>query len=390
MAQPNYLKLLSQIYQDKFTPADADMAMAQSGYQEDPMMSVARQPAGEPSKEVPTEAGPVPMSPSADTEDPERAALLAQLQAQDAQDRAARQKAIEYGQGSVNELEAAIRAPQDTRTDLSPLLALSDAWFGGNLQKGYQAPPSPEEVRQLQNKNLMALANEKQKLAELMSKGGSGNGLLAKIALMRDKDKGTQSRYDEKKILQMEDTVRKDLDTSLVKPLSTRMEQFQNIDDALASGDYQKIWSNLSQFARGVSGEKGVLTDQDIQRVMPKNIYGDIAKIKSYFSETPSDKLDPKYVDKLRELVQTAKANAAKVYSDVLSAKENNYSATQSYKPLFQEGGSGRSMFNQSREALKAFTGNQPPADEPPPGVDPKDWADAPPELKAQLRKKFK
>ena len=196
MAQPNYLKLLSQIYQDKFTPADADMAMAQSGYQEDPMMSVARQPAGEPSEYVPTQAGPMPMSPSTDTEDPERAALLAQLQAQDAQDRAARQKAIEYGQGSVNELEAALKAPQDRRVDLSPLLALTDTWFGGNLQKGYQAPPSPEELRQLQNKNLMALANEKQKLAELMSRGGSGNGLLGKIALMRDKDRGTQGRSD--------------------------------------------------------------------------------------------------------------------------------------------------------------------------------------------------
>jgi hypothetical protein len=41
---------------------------------------------------------------------------------------------------------AQLKEPKEAKMDLSPLMALHDTWFGGNLAGGYKRPVSPEEI----------------------------------------------------------------------------------------------------------------------------------------------------------------------------------------------------------------------------------------------------
>jgi len=372
-------------YRDLINPMDLETFLQSRGVstqQREPLATVV--PGGSPINTTSAAQQPsvVPEPPT------EMGRVIATIQHQEAQKRKRLEEYLSRARGGMQGLEQAQMAQlqQPSQVDISPLLALSDSLSpGGKILSGYQKPPTSQEVSQQGLGNLIALQQRREALTNLAEGADASGSNYLKLLAAQAKDKGTQERFDTRQLFQQEEIVRKDLDKSVHAPIAQRSEQFANIDDALASGEYQKIWANIAQMSRGISGEKGVLTDYDIQRIMPKNIYGDVSRIKAYFSETPSDKMDPAYVEKLRELVQTAKANAVKVYGDLLTTKENVYSKTKTYQPLFQEGGSGKAMFNETRESLKRFTGMSKP-----PQVSDADWAQATEEEKRALYEHFK
>jgi hypothetical protein len=116
--------------------------------------------------------------------------------------------------------------------------------------------------------------------------------------------------------------------------MNTRAEQFNNIDTAFKSGDYAQIMPILSQFARGIANEKGVLTDKDRDILIPKNFQGDFAKFVAYFNKTPSAEVPPEYTASLRKMIATAKANARNMYKKMLETKKGAYRPS----PYYNEG----------------------------------------------------
>lgn len=108
---------------------------------------------------------------------------------------------------------------------------------------------------------------------------------------------------------------------SALKPLHTEMntafEQFKMIDAALASRDYQSINMVIAQLARRISSEKGVLTDPDIARVMPKSLQGDIDKWMAFFNNmTPTTVVSPEYADSMKKMVALAKQKSLEKFKD--------------------------------------------------------------------------
>ena len=81
-----------------------------------------------------------------------------------------------------------------------------------------------------------------------------------------------------------------DVKKSFAKPIEDLNSFYQSHDvvkSALNSGDITSIQSALSNYAR-MSGEKGVLTDQDIIRVMPSNLKTKAAKWWAAVSSDPT------------------------------------------------------------------------------------------------------
>lgn len=98
------------------------------------------------------------------------------------------------------------------KTDLSPLMALSDTWFGGNLQKGYRRPESDQErlmgISQLQRipqQERQALINNLSKLADVNLSQKALMGMYGK----KEKETGTQERFDEKRVSELSNRMEK-------------------------------------------------------------------------------------------------------------------------------------------------------------------------------------
>lgn len=211
---PSYLELLAAKMRPQlnYTPVNQEQAAIQE---------IIREPATQP--EIPKEAGqtaginpdmmPDNIQPSGAVVQPLQISifekLLAQQQARQAKEAQNRKRLEDYLRTGIEEQESAVKAPQERRVDLSPLLALSDTWFGGNLQKGYQRPPTQEEIRQLGISNLAALQQRKEQLADFAAKGVGTGDDYTKLALALQKDQGTQGRYDEKRVSELSSRIEK-------------------------------------------------------------------------------------------------------------------------------------------------------------------------------------
>lgn len=132
--------------------------------------------------------------------------------------------------------------------------------------------------------------------------------------------------------------------------LNASKEQFGIIDSALASRDYASINLTLAQLARRVSGEKGVLTDQDVKRVMPSNFQGDVAKFMTYLNGvTPTTVVPPEYAKSLQGMVELAKQRAREKYEGQVKSLEGIY------RPDPKFGGTAAAATQSARSDASAF-----------------------------------
>lgn len=256
-------------------------------------------------------------------------------------------------EGSIGQLQDLMRGYNDrpVQTDLSPLMALTDTWTGSKLASGYAKPQDQgEKIKSLAEFQNMSQKQRDTIVDNLTKMAGIGEG--SKLAEMVYRQSKTDARKTDSDMLKKENRLADDLDKSVIKPRAAKEEQFGLLERAFETGDYQTINSVFSQFARGVSGEKGVLTDNDISRIMPKNIYGDAARVRAYFSSTPTAEMPPEYLAKLKELMALAKGNINTIYGDVLKQKRGIYKSSKSYAPLFNDGESGDMMFRQVESQL--------------------------------------
>lgn len=103
-----------------------------------------------------------------------------------------------------------------------------------------------------------------------------------------------------------------DVKKAFAKPADDLNSFYQSHDvvkAALDSGDITAIQSALSNYAR-MSGEKGVLTDQDIIRVMPSNLKTKAAKWWAAVSSDPTIQAPPEVVTALAAGLERLKTAA--------------------------------------------------------------------------------
>ncbi len=257
--------------------------------------------------------------------------------------------------------------PRDV--DFSALAAYFDSTVDGSkLLQGYKAPESEEakaeKMLQLQNAIQKAREGISDKEIDSMKAQLSNNTVKQQLSAMQGM--GRNERFGEAQTLKKEDTLRKDI-AGIGDKVAEATSMMGTIEENLASGDYQKVANTLSNFSRAVGGEKGVLTDQDIARVLPKNFQGSIARFTAYFGATPSAQIPPEYTKALVELTQTAKRRASEKFAKEVALRKRSYGApTSAYRDIMP--GVGRALFEGIEENIQGMV---PQSQAPAPPVDP-------------------
>lgn len=246
------------------------------------------------------------------------------------------------------------------QVNISPLLGLVDDWYGTTLAKNYKAPSTAEDRAKMLSgfsdnkyKALQDYAEANFKNIAYMKEGTDQDKLVSKLAekmgytnenfkppapLRGRNDRG--SAIDDYKIIQEGAKISKDA-----------LDKISSLDSAeqlLASGDIGSIKRSLSVVARAVSGEKGVLTDQDITRVLPATANMDVNTFVAYITSNPNLLADKKIVDALIRDVRSARLRITQNADE----KINNFESSLVASPNFR-GKPVREMLQPFRDSVK-------------------------------------
>lgn len=237
-----------------------------------------------------------------------------------------------------NSLNDYLSAP--SQVDLSALMALSDQWTGGKMAQNYKAPQDIEDRFKygLQIQDLIAKRKNDMAQGEI--------DLLEK--LQRHKD-GRQDRFELGQIRKNDERIDSFL-KGIEKEAANEAKTFNVMDQAFRSGSYSQIISSLANYARAVSGEKGVLTDQDIQRIMPKNYQGGVAKFLSYFNEIPTSELPANFTSELQSLLNKAKTETSRKYKSQLSSEKSRLAKMSTFSNTMRQ--YGGELFNDTQSVI--------------------------------------
>lgn len=218
------------------------------------------------------------------------------------------------------------------QVDVSPLMALTDAWTGSNFARSYKAPDNTEGTRMLLDygtKRAKAMQDRNEailKAAQAMKMGTATNQLASTLGLSSTAGMGAYrppsaansnrgAATDEKFIINQTGKLRKDFQDS--------NSRLQALEVALQNGDLMSIRRSLALAARELSGEKGVLTEQDVGRILPKTIGMDAAAFEAYILNDPNVQINPQVVAGLLAETKKAGNRTATRYQTAMKAFED-------------------------------------------------------------------
>lgn len=262
---------------------------------------------------------------------------------------------IDQLQNQVNDI-----AKKPGEIDWSPLASYFDSTVeGSKLSQGYKAPESQEQKDQR-----VALLNDQiQKSRQGLSDKEIDAMKVDLNAALTNKmiaSQGRDARFKQANDIKMEKEIGQDL-TKLSDANNEHTQNLTTLDENMASGSYAKISNSLANFSRNIAGEKGVLTDKDLERVLPKNIFGTLAKFESYFTETPDAALDPKYTKALNELIATARTKTAQRMNENLDQRETRWgNPASAYASVYNS--VGRPQVDAIRKRVETVLKPQAPA----------------------------
>lgn len=200
--------------------------------------------------------------------------------------------------------------------DLSPLMALTDAWTGSKFAQSYKAPENPMD----RFKDVLAykdkISDDEQKFADAVNKGSqylksgsltdmSKNGLLEMLGYgLKNLDPNARKGRDRPAAIEEKWMI--DKANKIHNDYQTDFEQISRLKDNLARGDFQGLQISLGYASRQLGGQKGVLTDKDVAMTMPATIGGSLAKLEAYFTNNPNVALTPDLIKGLNDLADIA------------------------------------------------------------------------------------
>lgn len=233
---------------------------------------------------------------------------------------------IDQQEKGVNENAQGIENLQGLkRTDLSPLLALTDTWTGSDLQKGYQKPQSPEDYQmkvlglknQLQSQR-KGLSDEQLSLLKSQLTGDMSPMKQLKDMAMMDAYGGkTQAaqmeRQQTRQDFQEHQNVLKSIDQD--KTNTQRLANYSNLSSALTNFTNATVRSpnqlaELEQTIRNSLGTKGPGGVDERDQTYLKTLERSIIQARQYWSSNPADvKGIQSTIDHLKELAANEQGN---------------------------------------------------------------------------------
>ena len=252
-----------------------------------------------------------------------------QAQLQELKDRS--KEAVDLQRAGVEEnqqyIDSVTQTPQET--NWAPGIATGDFLFGTNFSKTYQPPKSKEE----RDKEVFLLKNYLQQQKKGLSDAEidllKSQMASQSLPLSLLKGEGTQERFDTKLGKEIDDKVAKQYNEA-TKDLSDLGSKYKNLEDSLRSGSIIKINSSLSNFARLIAGEKGVLTDQDIARAMPTTLANRIGTLAVYFGD-PTKPPPQKVINEMIDLVEQSKKYLKEGYKNKIENTKLEFQALPTY-----------------------------------------------------------
>jgi hypothetical protein len=228
--------------------------------------------------------------------------------------------------------------------DLSPIMALADAWGNQNhptkLAQSYTPPMTAAERANMLLKYQDVLDKRKEDMmkalletAKTMKAGNTTNmltlGTQNAIEQGQKIPRPAQSPFmkpDEKYLITNNQKTLNDYQTS--------KSHLDAIDAALAIGTVGSVGRALAQAARELSGEKGVLTEQDVGRVLPRSFGRTMAEWEAYATSNPDVPLDPQILAGLAQAVRDAQGRLKSRYAERQQAFKDQVQGSQMYGGL--------------------------------------------------------
>jgi hypothetical protein len=246
---------------------------------------------------------------------------------------------IEQMRESLNQYKASPRG-----LDWSPALSLIDSMNqGSNLAATYnQSSLRPES----QNQRMEKIMRGENDLAEARNRAtrsdvDASKAMLTSLENRADQNASARERGQTLGYMRFREglatNAQKDVNGFLTKIDKTSEEdssRFNQMEDSFSRGDLQSVMSNLGNYARSVSGEKGVLTDTDIARIIPKNWNSSIASFFARFNEVPTEQLPPEFTKNLQELLVLARNKQAKALENRVKSYQSRTNAMPMYAPV--------------------------------------------------------
>lgn len=253
------------------------------------------------------------------------------------------------------------------QADLSPLMGLADfvAQGKGNALRSYKRPDDYNDLVSklagLMGSEQGAAYNQANLAMNQVPLKAGDDSASTKAGVSQDRDQGYQvprpasmGMMSPGAMLNAEkwytDKTQKNL-----QEFATYRDQLDALESALGRGDIGSITRAMGLAARLLSGEKGVITDKDIGRVLPKTIGQDASALESYITNNPSVLMNPMTLIGIKEEVQAAKERLFKRYN----LNQQTFDDTLRGSPTM--GGIPDRMGGPARERLKDV-GNVPAA----------------------------
>jgi len=232
---------------------------------------------------------------------------------------------LKENQAKLEELAGV--APPPAQTNLAPFLGLVDAWTGSKLANAYAAPPTSAEqaklvagLQDMIQKSQLGITEAEAKFIKDQLAGKTGS--IVETTEGKKGGSGGATSFDK----EFRDKVNK-----TNEDITTAKYNFTVIEDALKTRDFSKLNNVKAIFARAVSGEKGVLTDKDVDnRVLPQSIQLGLDKAASYFNEG-NTKYDPEIAKNMQEMLDIAKEASIEKAKDKLRGIADTYSSFEGF-----------------------------------------------------------
>lgn len=245
--------------------------------------------------------------------------------------------------GALREM-AGQYADLEPQTDLSALAALVDSWTGSKLANEYKPFTAKDKLDKIAA--IRKLAGDTENAAMKVDTGNLA--LMAKLAGMDHSAKEAQQKW------QNDNKVGNALQRDLGK-IDTQLDpikrDLQMLDEVYQEGDLSKITATLSNFAKGVGREAGVLTEGDLARVLPNTGLTTWEKLQSYLTNTRPKDINPEIYQGIKELTQQAKEGAYSVYQKHYKTLQKQYAGRRDAHD-FMENGGGNDAVNASLDSL--------------------------------------
>jgi hypothetical protein len=247
--------------------------------------------------------------------------LFVQLLEQQDAEQAAKQSALEE---AIMQKKEAMRG----RVDLSPAAQLIDSSFGTNIAPAFKG-------------DLQAALQDQDNLAELekelLNSGGSAQNKLLSYAQQQkraegfgDKENRIAEQFNRSQVTSAFKDIKSEIgkEREAVAKTATSLDRF---DEALNSGNPERINSMLSVLAKDLNREAGALAEGDINRQFLQSYD---MKLKSFLAKFDKDQ---KYSEgDLAQMAQTL-SEARGIVSKVSKAKIGGLRATYGGDPSFMQ-----------------------------------------------------